>query len=776
MASLLLSFAGAAAGGALFGPMGAIAGRLAGALAGNVIDRVLLTGGQQAEGPRRSDLDVTASTEGAPIPRLYGRGRVAGEIIWATRLEEVISTRSESAGGKGLGPRTTTTTYSYFANVAIGLGEGEIAHIGRVWADGKLLDLDGLTWRFHRGGETQEADPLIVAKEGADNAPAYRGLAYVVFERLPLEDFGNRIPQLAFEVIRPVGRLEGMLRAVTLIPGATEFGYEPAAVVRTLGPGESAPENRHVAHAGADIAASLDELQALCPNLQRVALVVTWFGTDLRCGHCQVRPAVDYADKTTHGAEWGVAGLARADAAVVSSVDARAAFGGTPSDLSVVRLIQELHARGLAVTLYPFVMMDVPAGNKLPDPWSGAAGQPAYPWRGHITCDPAPGRAGSPDGDAAAATQVAALFGAAAASDFHLDGEAVSYTGPAEWTLRRMVLHYAHLALAAGGVEAFVIGSEFKALTRVRSASGVYPAVTQLVALAEDVKAALGDDAIVTYAADWTEYGAHAVTPDASELRFPLDPLWASSAVDAVGIDYYAPLADWRDQPGHLDAASAQTTYDTAYLAGNLGAGEGYAWYYADAAARLAQARTPITDGLGKPWVFRQKDLWSWWSQPHHERVAGAELASPTAWVAQSKPLWLTEVGCPAVDKGANQPSIFPDAKSSDGGVPHFSSGTRDDLVQRRYLEAILGAFDPAFGASAESNPVSTVYGGRMLAPDAIHVWTWDARPYPAFPAATDVWADGANWETGHWLTGRLGATPMRELVAAILADAGIAG
>ena len=57
-----------------------------------------------------------------------------------------------------------------------------------------------------------------------------------------------------------------------------------------------------------------------------------------------------------------------------------------------------------------------------------------------------------------------------------------------------------------------------------------------------------------------------------------------------------------------------------------------------------------------------------------------------------------------------------------------------------------------------------------MVEPDGIHLWTWDARPYPAFPAATDVWSDGANWETGHWLTGRLGSAPLDALVSAILA------
>ena len=79
MAALLLSAVGAAAGGALFGRIGAIAGRLAGALTGNAIDRALILGNRSVEGPRLSDLEVMASTEGAPIPRVYERVRVAGD-------------------------------------------------------------------------------------------------------------------------------------------------------------------------------------------------------------------------------------------------------------------------------------------------------------------------------------------------------------------------------------------------------------------------------------------------------------------------------------------------------------------------------------------------------------------------------------------------------------------------------------------------------------------------------------------------------------------------
>jgi hypothetical protein len=756
MAALVLSVAGSAVGG-LFGPFGAIAGRIAGALIGNRLDHALL-GGQSSEGPRLADLDVMASTEGAPIPRVYGRARLSGQVIWATKLEEVASTDTTRSGGKGGvlgGPAHKTTTYSYFANFAVGLCDSEIGHVGRIWANGELLDAAGLNMRVHRGGEDQTPDDLIVAKEGADNAPAYRGLAYVVFERLPLDKFGNRIPQLSFEIIRPVGDLEKMTRAVTLIPGTTEFGYEPEATVRVLGRGISTAENRHIANARSDVVASLDELQGICPNLQRIAIVVAWFGNDLRAGHCTIRPGVENAIKQVSRFAWSVDAAARDTAYIVSHMEGRPAYGGTPSDDSVVHLIAEVKARGLQVTLYPFVMMDIPIGNALPDPWSGAATQPAYPWRGRITCDPAPGRAGSPDGTAATASQVNAFFASGT------------------WNYRRMILHYANL-VAPLGVDAFLIGSELRGLTRVRSAPGVYPAVQALVTLASEVKAIVGSSTVVTYGADWTEYGAHVVDPSANEVRFPLDPLWASPSIDAVGIDYYAPLSDWRDDAGHLDQQDATSIYDRAYLAGNVRGGEGYDWYYADDIARAMQARSPITDGLGKPWVYRAKDLWNWWSRAHVERVGGMELASPTAWVPQSKPIWLTEVGCPAVDKGANQPSVFPDPKSSENFDPYFSNGTRDDLIQRRYLESLLASFDPAYGADADANPTSPVYGGRMIDISAIHLWTWDARPYPAFPAASDVWADAANWQTGHWLTGRLGGAPLDALVAKLLADSGV--
>src|SRR5690606_7684376 len=114
------------------------------------------------------------------------------------------------------------------------------------------------------------------AKQGTGAAPAYRGLCYLVFERLPLAPFGNRIPNISVELCRAVGSLEPAVRAVTVIPGATEFGYDPVPRVRLLGPGATANENTHQSRELSDWTLSIDELTALCPNLEHVALVVAW--------------------------------------------------------------------------------------------------------------------------------------------------------------------------------------------------------------------------------------------------------------------------------------------------------------------------------------------------------------------------------------------------------------------------------------------------------------------------------------------------------------------
>lgn len=231
MATLLLQAAGAALG-SVFGPVGAIIGRAAGALAGNALDRALIGGGQTVRGARLSTVRIPGADEGTSINRVYGAVRIGGTMIWATRFEEVVTT--ERTGGKSSsGPKVET--FRYFANFAVGLCEGPVACVRRIWADGKELDLTAIEMRFYSGDAEQLPDPLIEAKQGTGMAPAYRGLAYVVFERLPLDSYGNRIPLMQFEVVRSVGELEEQIQAICIIPGATEHGYRTVAVSEKTG-------------------------------------------------------------------------------------------------------------------------------------------------------------------------------------------------------------------------------------------------------------------------------------------------------------------------------------------------------------------------------------------------------------------------------------------------------------------------------------------------------------------------------------------------------------
>ena len=804
MASIILgavgSALGAGFGGTILGLSGSAIGGMIGSSIGSVIDSALvasLSPGQRIEGARLDSLRITSSTEGAVIPRLFGRMRLGGNIFWATDFtEEVNTTRS---GGKGGGPKVTTTEYIYSASFAVGLCEGSeagpagtnlsggeigggggpagqgITGIGRIWAEGKPMDLTGVTWRWYPGSEIQTADPFISAKMGASSTPAYRGLAYVVFEQLVLTAFGNRLPQLSFEVFAPLAdadTAEGLVQAVTMIPASGEFAYA-TEVVKKTDAGANSAENANAVADTPDMDVSLDRLEALAPAVASVSLVVAWFGDDLRAGNCAVRPKVDLAAKTTVPL-WSVDGVARAAAAVISQIDGKPVYGGTPADFSVVQAIQAIKARGQRVTFYPFLMMDVPSGNTLPNPYSDNAagvGQAALPWRGRITCSPAAGFAGSVDKTASASAQVAAFFGTATPAMFAVSGTTVTWTGGADWGLRRMILHYAHLCAAAGGVDAFLIASEMVGLTTIRSGASTYPTVTALKSLAADVRSILWAGTKIGYAGDWSEYFGHHPSDGSGDVFFHLDPLWSDANIDFVGIDNYMPLSDWRDGWDHIDAALAPTIYDRAYLQSNIAGGEGFAWFYASPTERDSQTRTPITDGAyGKPWVFRFKDLQGWWSNAHYNRPGGVQSGVATAWVPQSKPFWFTELGCPAVDRGTNQPNVFYDPKSSESFVPYHSRGWRDDAIQRAYLEATFG-----YWGEVAHNPVSTVYSAAMVNVAECAVWTWDARPYPFFPQATDIWSDGPNWRLGHWLTGRLGSVALAALVRHLCLRAGLA-
>ena len=215
MAQLALGVVGAAIS-SYFG-MGPSIGFAAGTAIGGVM---FPPKGQ--DGPRLDDLAVQVSTYGSPITRLWGTARISGNVIWASNLVE----HAQEHGGKG---GSSYSSYSYTCSFAVGLCEGPIMGVRRIWADGRLIfdsrpentgaqrDFEAVTFKVYLGDETQLEDPTMQAAMPND-VPAYRGLAYVVFTDLQLERYGNRIPNLTFEVVK-----SGTL---TLLP-PVKFGDAP---------------------------------------------------------------------------------------------------------------------------------------------------------------------------------------------------------------------------------------------------------------------------------------------------------------------------------------------------------------------------------------------------------------------------------------------------------------------------------------------------------------------------------------------------------------------
>lgn len=776
MATVILSAAGAAIGGSLGGTVlglsSAVLGRAAGAALGKVIDQRLM--GQGSDVVEHGKVDrfrIGASGEGAALSQLFGRMRLGGQVIWASDFLESV-TSSGGGGGKGTPRGPQVNTYSYSVSLALALCEGEITRVGRVWADGKEIAINDLNIRVYTGTQDQLPDPLMEAIEGQGEVPAYRGTAYVVIENLALADFGNRVPQLSFEVVRSEqtgqeGADEEMtraVRAVAMIPGTGEYALATTPVNYI-----NASRGRWSANVNSpagitDFAASLDSLRDDLPNCEAASLIVSWFGNDLRCSLCEIKPKVERKDIEGENMPWRVAGIDRSAAEQITEADGRPIYGGTPSDESVIEAIRAMNAAGKAVMFYPFVLMDQQQGNGLPNPYDPFAAQPHLPWRGRITLSVAPGVEGSTDGTSAAQEEVDAFFGTTKASHF---GE--TYTGPNEWSLSRFILHYAALCARAGGVEAFCIGSEFRGLTQIRGAGNRFVMVDKLRGLAGEVRALLGSDTKISYAADWTEYFGYQPQDGSGDRFFHLDPLWADPNIDFVGIDNYMPLSDWREGDDHVDA-TWHSIYNLDYLRANVAGGEGYDWFYHSSEARAAQIRTPITDGAhNEPWVFRYKDIRNWWSNPHHDRINGVRVPVRTAWEPGSKPIWFTELGCAAIDKGTNEPNKFLDQKSSESSLPRFSNAARDDLIQKQYLRAVN-----SFWSMPENNPQSVIYDGTMIDTTRAFVWAWDTRPYPFFPNAVATWSDGVNYPRGHWINGRTSSRTLASVVGEICDRAGL--
>jgi len=205
MAREVLGVVGGAVGGYFFGPTGAQIGFAIGSTIGGIVDP------PHIDGPKLGDASLQTSRDGVPIPIGWGITHVVGNII---QINPMVETTKKVSSGKG---GTTTTETTRTRTFAIGIArsiDGPIGGLIRVWENNKLV-YDGRTGTtfsaldnaaflnsvtIYLGTEDQLPDPELETDSGVGNTPAYRALAYIVFNNKDITLFGSSIPSYRFEI------------------------------------------------------------------------------------------------------------------------------------------------------------------------------------------------------------------------------------------------------------------------------------------------------------------------------------------------------------------------------------------------------------------------------------------------------------------------------------------------------------------------------------------------------------------------------------------------
>lgn len=331
---------GAVAGFAIAGPTGALYGAQLGMAAGGYLDP---PEGPTQEGPRLSDLRVQTSTYGANIPRVYGTVATSGNVFWLenNKLKEVV--KKKKSGGKGGGSSVTTKTYSYFATFAVGLCQGPIDGVRRIWVGADLMydsastDLEtafttGKVSKYftvYNGSDTQLPDSRMQADIGAANCPAYRGLAYIVVKDLPLAKYGNSLAgaQIRVEVQGAAGFVSAVVGEVLADRELDSFGSTCMSYFDSNG-------TAHLFSNGVYFRKGLTGSQ------ERVAQIVPPISSNMAQSHCTTEPLMVVIDYPYHK--------------VYNSVGALVAKIGEPHIISAVSYINGYYyfsdGRGYAIS------------------------------------------------------------------------------------------------------------------------------------------------------------------------------------------------------------------------------------------------------------------------------------------------------------------------------------------------------------------------------------------------------------------------------------------
>ncbi len=195
-------------------------------------------------GQKLGEIARQTAKEGEPRIIVFGIVRPIGGNLVAVEEPPRIIRKKQKSGGKGGGGSKTYTEVPV-RTYAVGICEGPITGIRRIWRNNKLVyDRTGTAWggrngptfmqtaRFYLGGWDQMPSPDLEAVFGAGNVPAMRGTAYMVMANEELADTGGAVPQWTFEVERAEGYLLTSppypvedIQATALVGAGADSGY-----------------------------------------------------------------------------------------------------------------------------------------------------------------------------------------------------------------------------------------------------------------------------------------------------------------------------------------------------------------------------------------------------------------------------------------------------------------------------------------------------------------------------------------------------------------------
>lgn len=147
-----------------------------------------------------ADFTVSTAEYGSAVPEILGTTRISGNVIYYDDFTAHEHRETQRSGKGGHSSKTVTISYTYTVAVILGLCEGPIQGLKRVWIGKDIYTYPNDTIQLTLfTGETNQKPWAYTLGKHPDKALSYSGLAYMAGV-IDLGDSGS-MPNYNFEVV-----------------------------------------------------------------------------------------------------------------------------------------------------------------------------------------------------------------------------------------------------------------------------------------------------------------------------------------------------------------------------------------------------------------------------------------------------------------------------------------------------------------------------------------------------------------------------------------------